>query len=137
MEDAEPFGRSLESPRSPFCEKRDGERLGRFKRKGDAFFYVQKEREPARWLSPREHSLRPELIPQGAKKERSYRVGHKPSKRGFNTEVGLNESARAEEERGDLFFDRPVEESSEGEIPGAWGAERGFLGIEGRKPSRG
>jgi hypothetical protein len=65
---------------------------------------VKREREPKRWINPREPTLRPELIPQGAKKERSYRAGSKSSKRRFNTEKGLKESAGTKGERGRPFF---------------------------------
>jgi hypothetical protein len=66
---------------------------------------------------PREPFLRPELIPQGAKKERSYRVGRKSSERRFNAGKVLKRSAGTKEEKGNLFFDPPMEESSEGRIP--------------------
>lgn len=101
------------------------------------FSAVQREREPARWENPREPPLRPELIPQGAKKERGYRVGRKSSERRFNAGKVLKGSAGTKQEKGNFFLDPPVEESSEGRIPGAWGAERGFLGIGDARPREG
>lgn len=46
-------------------------------------------------------------------------------------------SARTKEERGNPFFDPSVEESFEEEIPGALGAERGFLGNQDEIPREG
>jgi len=71
-------------------------------------FWVSRERGPKRWRKPREPFLRPELIPQGAKKERNCRAGSNSLERRFNTEKGLKESAGTKERRGNLFFDPPV-----------------------------
>jgi len=45
----------------------------------------------------------------------------------------LEESAGTKGEKGNLFSDSQVEESSEGRSPRALGAERGFLGTRDEK----
>jgi len=55
-------------------------------------------------------------------------VRSKSSERRFKAGKVLERSAGTKEEKGNLFFDSPVERSSEGRNPRALGAERGFLG---------
>jgi hypothetical protein len=56
-------------------------------------------------------------------------VRSKSSKRRFNAGKVLKRSARTKEEKGNVLFNLPAEESSEGKNPRALGAERGFLGM--------
>jgi hypothetical protein len=64
-------------------------------------------------------------------------VRRKSSERRSKAEKVLEESAGTKGERGNPFFDSPVERSSEGRNPRALGAERGFLGMKNEKTPRG
>jgi hypothetical protein len=119
-----------EGPRSPSCKRGDGERPRGEKKKGRCFLLRLRGRESLRGGKPQESEhLRPELIPQGAKKESGYREGRKSSERQIKAGKVFMRSARTKGEKGNLFFDPSVERSFEGEIPRALGAERGFLGV--------
>lgn len=61
----------------------------------------------------------------------------KSSERRFKAGKVLKGSAGTKEREGNLFFDPSVDESSEGRIPRAWGAERGFLGMRNEIPREG
>jgi len=98
----------------------------KFQREG--FHPVHGERAQEVQNAQEEQGPRPVLIQPEAKRGTASRMGDKPLRRRFKAEEVLEESAGTERKRGNSFSIILEEESTEGQSPNAWGAERGFQG---------